>query len=186
MTAPKEAVTPVANQPKPEPKSDANATAYNQYIAAARQSFAQKNYDTASKYATEALKYKPGDPEASKIINDSHVAMTAPKEVPKVEAPRSDSSAQLASLLQTAAAYEGQSKYTEANNTYRDALKVAPTNADVKKKVDFTALMASGQRDLSAGRFPNAASEFDQALKLYPNDANAKHYAQLAKDKKKQ
>ncbi len=119
-------------------------------------------------------------------MNDSRAALAAPKPVAKADPPKSDPSVQMNNLMQTAAAYEGQAKYTEANNTYRDALKLAPTNADVKKKVDFTALMVSGVRDLSAGRFPNAASEFDQALKLYPNDANAKHYAQLAKDKKKQ
>jgi Flp pilus assembly protein TadD len=65
-------------------------------------------------------------------------------------------------------------------------LKLNPSHAEAKKKVDFTTDMANGLHQLSAGQFPAASASFDQALKLYPNDANAKHYQQLAKDKKKQ
>ncbi len=71
---------PKKDPPKVDPpKSDPNQAAYNQHIIAARTAFAAKRYEDAIRLATEALKNKPNDAEATKIINESRSALTPPK-----------------------------------------------------------------------------------------------------------
>lgn len=197
------ALTPPKKEPpKVEPpKVDPNVAAYNQNIVAARAAFAAKNYTEAIRLATEALKFKPNDGEATKIVNDSRAALTPPKKdppkveppkkeqpkgtPPKVELPKADPKQQLNAILANAAALETQSKYDDAMRQYQEALKLAPGNPELKKKADFTKGMADSIKDLQAGRFGEAIIGFDLASKMYPNDANAKRYLQMAKDKKK-
>jgi tetratricopeptide (TPR) repeat protein len=182
---------PKKEPPKVEPpKVDPNVAAYNQNIVAARAAFTAKNYTEAIRLATDALKFKPNDAEATKIVNDSRAALTPKKDPPKVEPPKkdppkADPKQQLNAILANAAALETQSKYDEAMKQYQEALKLAPGNPELKKKVDFTKGMADSIKDLQAGRFGEAIIGFDLASKMYPNDANAKRYLQMAKDKKK-
>ena len=83
------ALTPAKKDPAVAipPKTDPNQADYEKYIGGARTSFAQKNYDLAIRYATEAMKYKPADAEATKIVNDSHAALTPVKKDPVVAVP---------------------------------------------------------------------------------------------------
>ncbi len=155
MTAPKDTAT--ANQPKPEPKADMNTTNYNQYIAAARQKFAEKNYDHAGQYAAEALKYKPGDAEATKIVNDSHAAMNPAKDTAKVDPPsqpkpepKADASATaynqyIAAARQTFA----QKNYDMAGKYASEALKNKPGDAEATKIVNDSQLAL---KNAAAGR----------------------------------
>jgi tetratricopeptide (TPR) repeat protein len=178
---------PKKDPPKVDPpKTDPNVAAYNQNIVGARAAFNAKNYTEAIRLATEALKFKPNDGEATKIVNDARAALTPPKkDPPKVEPPKADPQKQLNAILANAAALETQSKYDDAMKQYQEALKLAPGNPELKKKVDFTKAMTDSIRDLQAGKFGEAIIGFDLASKMYPNDANAKRYLQMAKEKKK-
>ena len=174
---------PKVDPPKKEPpRTDPNQAAYNQNIIAARAAFAAKHYEEAIKLATEALKYKANDGEATKIVNDSRTALNPPKK----ETPKVDLQQQINLLLKSASGSESQSKYDDAQRFYQEALKLAPGNPELKKKIDFCKGMAESIVDLRAGRFGEAIIGFDLASKMYPNDANAKRYLQMAKDKKKQ
>ena len=184
---------------KDPPKVDPIKEAYNQQLLAGRAAFAARQFDDALKHAQEALRLVPNDGEATKLLNDTKVAMTPAKkdppkvdpmpkkDPPKVDPPKVDPiQAQVAQAVQAGNALEAQAKYADALKHYQDAQKLAPLNADIKHKVEFTNLMATGQRDLAAGKFPDAIIDFDLALKLAPNDANAKKFLQMAKEKKKQ
>ena len=191
------AMTPPKKDP---PKVDPALAVYNQNMAAARNALGLKRYDEAIRSATEALRLAPNDPEATKILNEARTAITPAKKdppkfdstLPKKEPPKKDTpktepaQSQINQFLQAAVTAETQSKYAEAMKDYQEALKLIPNHAELKKKVDFCKNMADGQKDLAAGRFNEALLVFELSLKLYPADANAKKYMQLAKDKKKQ
>ena len=108
-----------------------------------------------------------------------------PKAPPKVTPKGDDNAARIAALQKAGDTLEEQGKYVEAYRSYQEIIKLAPTNADAKKKSDFCAWMAQGQRELAAGKFPEAVTNIENALKLDPNDANAKKLLALAKAKKK-
>ena len=195
VNASRAALTPPPKKDPPKvepPKVDPVKQAHDQYMTAARAAFTGKRFDEALRFATEALKLIPGDAEATNIVNASRAALTPPpkKDPPKVEPPKkdppkADPQAQINQHVQTAAVLEAQGKYGEAQAHYQEALKLAPTNAELKKKVDFCKAMADSIADLNAGKFAEATIGFDLALRLYPADANAKHYLGLAKAKKK-
>lgn len=108
-----------------------------------------------------------------------------PKVEPKKEAPKADPSAQVKQLLQNAAPLEAASKYAEAQPLYEQAVRLAPADALLKKKLDFVKAMAAGQRELSTGKLAEAILSFDQAVKLFPDNADAKKLLQQAKAKGK-
>jgi tetratricopeptide (TPR) repeat protein len=180
---------------KDPPKTDPAKAAYDQHMAAARAAFAMKKYADAMNEAAAAYSAIK-DPEAAKLYNDAKALLTPAKvdppkkdppkvDPPKKDPPKADPQAHLNQLLRDAAAAESQGHYADALKDYQEAQKSVPNNADVKKKIDFCKGMAEGQKDLQMGRFAEAAAAIDQCLKLYPNDANAKKYLQLAREKKK-
>jgi Flp pilus assembly protein TadD len=63
---------------------------------------------------------------------------------------------------------------------YQDVLKLAPSNAEAKKRATFCHYMDQGKSQLAAGKLADAAASFDQALKIYPTDATAKRLLQQA------
>ena len=192
---PKVDPTPPPKKDPPLPKVDPVKAAHDQYLTAARAAFGARQFEEAIRQATEALRLIPSDAEAAKIIADSRLALTPPKkETPKVDPappPKKDPpkvnpvQAQLNQVLQNAAALENQNRYTDALKDYQEALKLAPANAELKKKIEFCKGMDGAIKDLAAGRFGEATIGFDLSLKLYPTDANAKRYLEMAKGKKK-
>jgi len=117
-----------------------------------------------------------------------------PKPVPKVNpmpkvepkpAPKVDENAgKVAALFKAADEFEDQGKFVDAYRAYQEVLKLGP-NPEAKKKSDFCAWVIGGQRDLAAGKTAEAAVGFENALKLYPGDANAKKLLGQARAKKK-
>ncbi len=129
------------------PKADANQTDYGKYIVAARQAFGQRNFDAAGKYAAEALKFKPADPEATKIVSDSHAAMTAPKDLAKVEPPNADpNQTDYGKYIVAARQAFAQRNFDAAGKYAAEALNYKPSDPEATKIVsDSHAALAKAE-----------------------------------------
>jgi len=99
----------------------------------------------------------------------------APLPIPKKDNPEE----RAASLTQAGLLAEANRSYAEAAANFTEALKLTPTNVGLKRRIDFDRAMVDGLRDLQAGKFAGAVLSLDQAVRLDPNNADAK--AQLAK-----
>ena len=99
----------------------------------------------------------------------------APLPIPKKDNPEE----RAASLTQAGLLAEAKRSYAEAAANFTEALKLTPTNVGLKRRIDFDRAMVDGLRDLQAGKFAGAVLSLDQAVRLDPNNADAK--AQLAK-----
>ena len=97
------------------------------------------------------------------------------------DARRVDHAARVAQLMKQGAAQENAQKYAEAYQSYDQALKLAPTNAEAKKQKEFCQWMDQGVRQLNAGKKDDAAASFQQALRIEPADDNAKKLLDQAK-----
>jgi tetratricopeptide (TPR) repeat protein len=89
--------------------------------------------------------------------------------------------------MQTGAALQGQKKFAEAAGAYHQALHWQPGDAKATAAVraaEYLQHMTEGQRLLAARKFPDAAREFDEALKIFPSSADAKNYLQKARSGK--
>jgi cytochrome c-type biogenesis protein CcmH/NrfG len=140
---------------------------------------AAKHYDDAVKAYGEALKLVPGDAEATKALNAAKLAAeaskpqppakppaadTQPKPMPKGEAPKPQPPAS----PPPAPAGQGDAKKTQP----------PPGNTEFDKH------MAEGQKAMTAKRFADAVKEFEAALKLSPNNADAAAALKRAKEGK--
>jgi Tfp pilus assembly protein PilF len=62
-------------------------------------------------------------------------------------------------------------------------LKLAPTNAEARTRSAACENMIDGKRNLAAGKLAQAAKDFEDALKIDPNNADAKRLLQEAQPK---
>jgi len=108
--------------------------------------------------------------------------MNTPIPMPKV-IPKVDPTAEFNKLIQKAAASEAQGDYQSALKGYEAALKLV-NDANAKKKLDFCSLMVQGYADLGAKRWDAAAAKFNTAVRMFPNDVNAKAGLTRAQQKK--
>jgi len=121
---------------------------------------------------------KPKDPIPPVVPKAKDPVPVVPKA--KDPAPKKDNPEErAAALTQAGLQAEAKADYAAAAGSFAEALKLAPTNAGLKRKVDFNRAMVDGLRDLQAGKFAGAVLSLDQAVRLDPNNADAK--AQLAK-----
>jgi tetratricopeptide (TPR) repeat protein len=195
-----------ATAPPAEAKKDNPPTAdpkrkelYDAWLARAEQLTAAKKYDDAVEAYGNALRAIPGDPTATRGLAAAKAAMaksdpvppkkdpvipTPPKKdlvPPKKDPPKADqTAARVGALMKEAASDESAGRYGEALAGYQDVLKLAPTNAEAKKRASFCQYMDQGKSQLAAGKLAEAAASFDQALKIDPTDANAKRLLQQA------
>jgi len=174
---------------------------YDAWMDRAGKLITARNYEDAVEAYQNALKAIPGDAAATKGVAAARAAMSAKKDPPPTEPippkkdppPKKDqppakgdpNAARIADLLKTAGAQEDASKYAEAYRTYQEVLKLAPANAEAKKRSTFSQWMDQGSRQLAAGKLAEAEASFEQALKIDPADENAKKMLQQARPKKK-
>jgi tetratricopeptide (TPR) repeat protein len=198
--------TTVAAEPKKENPATGAAPAvdpkrkelYDAWLAHADKLMAAKSYKEAVEAYGNALKALPNDPTALKGQAAAKAAMStsepvtpkkdpvipkadpvAPKRDPVV--PKTDPTAtRVAALLKEAADDEHAGRYGEAHTGYQEVLKLAPTNAEAKKRSTFCQWMDQGKSHLAAGKAADAVASFQQALKIDPNDANARQLLQQA------
>jgi hypothetical protein len=200
----------IANTTAAEPKKDPATAGptpavdpkrkelYDAWLARAEKLMELKRYDEAVEAYGNALKAIPNDTTALKGQAAAKAAMAKsepvpPKKdpvIPKTDpvVPKKDSmvpktdptAARVAALMKEAADDERAGRYGEAHTGYQDVLKLAPTNAEAKKRASFCQWMDQGKSQLAAGKAADAVASFQQALKIDPNDASAKQLLQQA------
>jgi tetratricopeptide (TPR) repeat protein len=89
--------------------------------------------------------------------------------------------------MQAGAAAEKQQKWADAVQAYREALKAQPN--DVKatqalRSAEYWLHMTEGKKLLAAKRFGEAVTQFEAALKMVPDSAEAKTLLKQARDGK--
>ena len=152
----------------------------------ARNFYLAKKYDEAIESANDALQVFPDDRTANALKSSASKRkelLSSKKEEPKEITPEAKLSPadEAMKMIQEGSKAELGRNYPAAAQYYAGAMRIAPLNADLKRKADFCRAMAQGQIDLTARRFPQAVSDFEQALQLDPNSAEAKAALQAAK-----
>lgn len=150
---------------------------FGRLMLQARTAFAGKKYDDALNLIQEALKLMPNDVEALKLQTDIKKAKDTPPMPPMPKQPP----AAYVKQMEAGAGLEAKQQYAQALTAYQAALRSLPGDDKASKKVDFCQNMADGQKALQAKKFAAAVKEFEDALKIFPNDANAKQLLQRAK-----
>lgn len=120
-----------------------------------------------------------------------------PKEKPKVETPpplpkdkaKSQEKpkgppAEYAKKMDAGATAERQGKFGEAEQAYKDALKVVPNDQVATKRAEYAKQMDAGIKAMNARKFADAVKAFEAALKAAPGDRVANQQLQRAKQSK--
>ncbi|HYH07441.1 MAG TPA: tetratricopeptide repeat protein [Thermoanaerobaculia bacterium] len=131
---------------------------YDQKLAAGLQAFAAHDYAAAKKAFEEAQRVKPLPPDA-KVQYD-----TASQQMAKLDA---------------ATALFNERKFTEAIGNLQPLLEQDPQNVAIQKMI-VDAHFNLGAAALQEERLPDAIREFDEVLKVNPNDEVAKRSRELA------
>jgi tetratricopeptide (TPR) repeat protein len=167
---------------------------YNAAMKAGQAAYAAKDYDTAIAKATEALKAKPGDAAATKLLTDARKADAA-AETAAVEAKKKKDAYDfaMASGRKALAAKD----YKGAASDFTDALKAMPddptatallkqareaamgtgtgttTEIDPKRKKLYEDWLERANLLMQRKDYEGALEAFQNCLKLIPNDAIA-------------
>ena len=172
---------PGGSVPKKEPP-DRTKLAYDAAMKSAQAAFAKKRYDEAIQRATEALRHKPGDPDATDLLAAAKKADAA-ADTAALDAKKKQQ-AYLTALREASAAYSAK-KYEAAIAAAKDALAAKPgdpgatrilnnaTNAiqaattaasnAAKKKEEYDTAMKSGRAAMSTKDYGAAIKSFDEA-----------------------
>jgi tetratricopeptide (TPR) repeat protein len=181
----------------PKKKQEAYLTA----LSAASRAFSAKKYEVAVDSAKDALAAKPGDPTATKILNDSTKALqdaktTTPTPDKKQEAYEKQKEAYDKAMLAGEAALR-KKEYDAAIKEFDQALKVIPGDRtatsllkqaqdgkaeaasksdpalDARRKQLYDAWLDRAEKLMAAKQYENAAEAYQNALKAMPGDATA-------------
>jgi tetratricopeptide (TPR) repeat protein len=164
-------------------------------VADARAAVAAKDFDKASKLLAEAHQLAPDDPDVAKVQKELADANKAAAD--KLEEQKKRQAA-YAQAMDAGRAALRKSNFEGAINSFNEALKQLPddkdaaaalkdaqtakANADAdakrkadeaKKREDYNALMAKGQKAMGDKQYGDAAKAFTDALALLPNDPAA-------------
>ena len=131
---------------------------YEERLAAARAAFDQHDYATAKTAFEEAQRVKPLPPDVK---------------------PQYDMSAERVSKLDAAKALFAEQKYSEAISNLQPLLVEDPKNANVQRMI-VDAHFNLGAKALQEARTGEAVREFEEVLKVSPNDELAKRSRDLA------
>ena len=160
---------------------------FNRLLASGDISVNKQKYQEGILDFKEALKLKSEDKEAiSRLAN-------AEKLLAAANANKAQQEAEFVRLLAAGDDNVSQKKYSEGIINFKDALKIklgdvvantkltnaelllAKVNADkAKLEEDFNRLLASGDINVNKQKYPEGISDFKEALKLKPDDKNAK------------
>jgi tetratricopeptide (TPR) repeat protein len=164
---------------------------YEAAMSAAQTAFTAKKYDDAITKANEALRVKPGDAAATRLLNEAKKADAA-AEAPAMEAKKKDEAYR--QNLQDATAAMSARKYDVAIREAKEALAIKPgdpaatrllTDAqkaltaantaapEDRQKEAYDKAMQAGRTAYAARKFEDALAAFEDALKARPGDATA-------------
>jgi tetratricopeptide (TPR) repeat protein len=174
--------------------------AYLQNVRDASAALAAKKYDVAAREAKEALVLKPGDPTATKLLNDAQRGLDTASAGPTEAEKKQD--AYDAAMKAGRAAYAAR-KFDEALEDFENALKAKPGDptatqsiavvkraiaqttttpepkkdaspaVDPKRKELYDGWMAHADRLMAAKKYDEAVEAYQNALKAIPNDPAA-------------
>lgn len=131
---------------------------YEQKIAAASAAFAAHDYIGAKNAFDQAMRAKPLPPDLKSMY---------------------DESTQQAAKLDAAKALFGERRYTEAISSLQPLLAQDPENQNIKRLI-VDAHFNLGATALQEERTAEAMKEFDEVLKVYPDDELAHRSRELA------
>jgi tetratricopeptide (TPR) repeat protein len=128
------------------------------------------------------LQLYPADPAAQKATRDAKTALDADKAPPSL-----NTKTEYDKAMAAGTAFEKQKMWPQALTAYGQALKYVP--GDVKalaarKSSEFQVHMAEGQKLAAARNFSDAAKEYEQASKLFPDNKNARDALKRAQEGK--
>jgi tetratricopeptide (TPR) repeat protein len=137
---------------------------------------AAKRYADAVRAYTDALKLRPGEPTASRLLREAQAQEAASRTPPPPPGPSPQARAEYAKRMQAGAALEKQQKLADAVKAYQEALTFLPGDAPATegyRRSNYALHMGEGQRQLTARRFAEAIREFEAALQVRPGDPAA-------------
>jgi tetratricopeptide (TPR) repeat protein len=156
---------------------------YQKAMSAGQTAMTAKRYADAVTAFKEALRLAPNDQKAQTQLQAAQQAL---QDSGKTKTP--DSAKQFNDAMQKAAAAEKGKRYGEAVKAYQDALKLRPKDADAQaglKQNQFSLHLSNGQQYLDNSMWVAAQGEFEAALRIFPNNDQAKKLLQKAKNKMK-
>jgi len=156
---------------------------FDQQMTLAREATTAKKHTEAVKHYQQALNLFPNDPDAKKGLDaaikaegigkkqnleDYKLAMDAARDAVK----KQNYQGAVFSFKEALRLMPGDKAAQEGLAAAEAALKTATDNA--KNKQAFNQLMTQGKSALATKRYAEAAGHFQAALKLFPNDAEAR------------
>jgi tetratricopeptide (TPR) repeat protein len=148
-------------------------TAFNTLLAQGQAAQTAKRYADAVRAYAEALKIRPGEPTATRLLREAQAQEAASRPPPP---PSPQARAEYDKQMQAGAVLEKQQKLADAVKAYEQALRAIPKDAKATegyRRVKYALHMGEGRRWLAARRFVEAAREFEAALQVVPNDPAA-------------
>jgi tetratricopeptide (TPR) repeat protein len=150
---------------------------FNRLVALGQAAQAGKRHADAVRAFGDALKLRPGDATASKLLREAQAQEAASRTPPPAQA-------EYTKRMQLGAALEKQQKHADAVKAYQEALKFVPGDAQANegyRRAKYAQHMGEGQRQLTARRFTEAVREFEAALQVRPGDPAATEALKRAK-----
>lgn len=152
---------------------------YEQTIRSANERFAEKDYMSAKTYYELALRLKPGDPVATRLLAETVSLIQKQMEEQEKFYGQMDEGDKLLAA----------GKEDAALTAYRKALQIFPNDRYVlgqvekitrrqeenrQKQKDFDQAMQRGTQFFEGGRYEEAILQFNQASSIFPDNAEAK------------
>lgn len=161
----------------------ANLANFQKAMTAGEKAMTAKNYKLAVQSFLDATKLDPDDARARNLLAQARQALT---DSTKTKTP--DPAKQFNDAMQRGADFEKDKKYSAAVKAYQEALKLRPKDADARAGLNqnqFSLHLVTGQQYLKNKMFMAAQFEAEAALRIFANNAEAKHLLESAKKKGK-
>lgn len=152
---------------------------FARHLAAGKAAYAAGRYADAIRDFIAAQQALPGNPEAAALRRQAEARLEAVQN-------QEEKQKEFDRLLARAGEAQKNRRYDEAEQYYRDALKLFPKDEMARKgleearslgqqaRASFTRAMNRGQLALRDGRYLDAISAFREAVRLQPNDETAR------------
>jgi tetratricopeptide (TPR) repeat protein len=165
-------------------------TGYQFALNAGQKSLQSKNYDAAVKSFQQALQWIPNDAKATQLLQEAQQGQNGAKL----------QQGKYAAAMKTGQFALAAKKYTEAIKAYTEALSLMPGDPMAQQGLlqaqqgaqteaavaSYQKAIAAGKNALNARQYDAAIKAFNDALKVAPNDPQAKQMLQQAQEARAQ